>query len=313
MRLAHEQYLQGQERHFRLLIAAQIAYFTLLFGFLVYTGNWPTPTQIAIALFLLALMTARPLRFLRDWSPFVFLLLSYEALRGLSDGLVAGTSVQFPIRADRELFGVLPTHYLQDRLWDPENIQWYDYVAAFVHPLHFVLPLGVAFGFWMSNSRHYWRFVGSYALLTYAGLVTYILYPMAPPWYAAEAGAIAPVERILDQVLWRHSVSQPLGFVYENFNPNPVAAMPSLHAAFPVLVFLVAVHLRPRWGWLTAAYPAVMDFALVYMGEHYVVDIFAGTIYGVVAFLVVWVLPGRIAAWRGTSPDGEQPAPGPSG
>lgn len=301
----HQQYLQGQERHFRILLAVQVAYFLLLFAFLIYTRNWPSPTQIAIAFFLFAVVTARPLRFLRDWAPFIFLLLSYEALRGISDGLVAGTSVHFPINVDRKLFvdtnilGSLPTHFLQENLWNPNNLRWYDYMAAYVHPLHFILPLGLAFVFWLRGGGLYWRFVGSYTLLTYAGLVTYILYPMAPPWYAANVlGEIPPVERVLDQVLFAHGVSMPIHFVYENFNPNPVAAMPSLHAAFPVLVLCVALHLNWRWGWVAAIYPIVMNFSLVYMGEHYVIDLMAGTVYGVAAYAAVWLMPGYASRWR---------------
>jgi membrane-associated phospholipid phosphatase len=298
-------YLGSQDRHFRILVGVQVAYFLLLFAVLILTQNWPTPDQIGIALFLFALITARPLRFLRDWFPFIFLVLSYEALRGLSDGLAGDAHIGFPIMVDSQLFGTIPTVYLQDHLWDPNHLHWYDYVAAFVHPLHFILPLALAFVLWMWSPRHYWRFVGSYLLLTYAGLVTYVLYPMAPPWYASDLGRIPHIETILGQVLWQHSASHPVVFIYDKFDPNPVAAMPSLHAAFPVLVFLVCLRLRPKWGWLSIVYPILMDFSVVYLGEHYVVDVIAGTLYGAAAYYTVWVLPDRWSRFRTRS----QPVP----
>lgn len=299
---ARSSYLGAQDRHFRVLIGVQVAYALLLFSFLIYTGNWPTPDQILIGFLLFALVAARPLHFLRDWFPFVFLILSYEALRGLGNGLVANTHIGFPIDFDERLFGGnLPTVWLQSHLWDPNHLHWYDYMAAFVHPLHFILPLAIAFAFWMKSRRLYWKFVGSYLLLTYAGLVTYVLYPMAPPWYASAMGRIPPVDTILGQVLWQHSVSHPLGFIYDKFDPNPVAAMPSLHAAFPVLVFLVCLKLKPKIGWLAIVYPLIMDFAIVYMGEHYVVDVLAGTLYGAASFAAVWVVPDWIRARRRVS------------
>jgi membrane-associated phospholipid phosphatase len=285
-------------RHRRALLIVQIAYFALLGGALLYTGNWPTPDQIGLALFAFAILMARPLAFLRDWAPFVLLILSYEALRGNADGLIANVHIGFPITMDRAMFGTLPTVWLQDHLWDPNHITWYDYVAAFMHPMHFLVPLAVAFIFWMRNNRLYWTFVSSYLLLTYAGFATYVLYPMAPPWYAADIGRIPHVETILGEVLWRNSVSHPIVFVYSHFDPNPVAAMPSLHAAFPVLIWLICWKLKPKWGWLAIAYPLLMDFAVVYMGEHYVTDCIAGTIYGAAAFYICWVLPGQVKAWR---------------
>ena len=298
-------YLGSQDRHFRLLVVVQVAYFGLLFVVLILTQNWPTPDQIAIALFVFALITARPLRFLRDWFPFIFLVLSYEALRGLSNGLTGDAHIGFPITVDQHLFGTVPTVYLQDHLWDPNHLHWYDYVAAFVHPLHFILPLALAFVLWMKSPRHYWRFVGSYLLLTYSGLVTYVLYPMAPPWYASDLGRIPHVNTILGQVLWQHSASHPVVFIYDHFDPNPVAAMPSLHAAFPVLVFLVCLKLQPKWGWLTLVYPLLMDFSVVYLGEHYVIDVIAGSVYGAASFYFVWVFPGQWSRLRART----EPAP----
>jgi len=68
--------------------------------------------------------------------------------------------------------------------------------------------------------------------------------------------------------LWR-----PL---YDFLGGNPFAAMPSLHFATSVMAahVLTEVGLGPgAFGW---AYAASLGFALVYLGEHYVVDLMAG-------------------------------------
>ncbi|MFC5175926.1 phosphatase PAP2 family protein [Nocardioides taihuensis] len=58
---------------------------------------------------------------------------------------------------------------------------------------------------------------------------------------------------------------------------NEVAAMPSLHAGIACLVALYGVQrLRSPWRWLLLAYPLLMGLALVYDGEHYVVDVVCG-------------------------------------
>lgn len=279
---------------------APLLYVAVVGGWLVYTRNWPTSDEIALSLFALAAATGRGLGFLRDWSPFILLVLAYEALRGFADDLGARVHVQFPIHADRTLFfGHLPTNYLQAHLWDPHHLHWYDYISAYLHTAHFVVPLAFAFSLWLRNRHLYWKFVASYLLLTYAGFVTYMLFPMAPPWWASNAGAIPHVDTILNTVLSQHTVSHPIALAYRFFDSNPVAAMPSLHAAFPVLTWLVVWKLVPRWGWLAVAYPLAVAFAVVYMGEHYVVDVLAGWLYGASAFAAVWVVPERWRRWRG--------------
>jgi membrane-associated phospholipid phosphatase len=69
---------------------------------------------------------------------------------------------------------------------------------------------------------------------------------------------------------------------------NPVAAMPSLHTAFATIIALfIAARLRSRWRWLCALYPLAMGCALVYLGEHYVVDLLAGVVYALAVHLLI--------------------------
>lgn len=275
-------------RSYKILLTLQLAYAALLAGWLVYTHTWPAPDIVALAFLAFAFLAARGLRFLRDWSPFILLLLGYIALTGITTGLVPHVHEQFPINADKWLFhGSLPTTFLQAKLWNPQHIRWYDYAAVILYPMHFVVPLVVAFVFWMWKKRLYWKFVGSYLLLSYAGFVTYVLYPMAPPWWAANDGRIAAVIPIMDNVKWG-SVANPIVLATQYFRPNPVAAMPSIHAAFPVLVWLVLWRVWPKWGWATVVYPLGMAFSVVYLGEHYVIDCIAGWLYAVVAYFIVW-------------------------
>jgi membrane-associated phospholipid phosphatase len=57
---------------------------------------------------------------------------------------------------------------------------------------------------------------------------------------------------------------------------NPIAAMPSIHFAFTFLLVWVAMDSGRRWSLLAWFYAISMGTALVYLGEHYVVDVFVG-------------------------------------
>jgi hypothetical protein len=52
--------------------------------------------------------------------------------------------------------------------------------------------------------------------------------------------------------------------------------MPSLHFATATMGALLLAETGPAAGALGAAYAAVLGFALVYLGEHYVVDLVGG-------------------------------------
>ncbi len=281
-------YVDRQDRHRRLLLAIQLLYALLLGAWFIYSHTWPAPDMIAICLLAFAFLAARGLSFLRDWSPFVLLLLGYIALTGVAGGLAAHAHIAFPINLDRWLFrGALPTTFLQQQLWDPDRVHWYDYLATSLYPMHFVVPLVLAFAFWMLRRPLYWRFVISYLLLSYAGFVTYVLYPMAPPWWAADHGWLPVPADILGTIHYGN-LPNPVVTATQFFQPNAVAAMPSLHAAFPFLVWLVLWRTWPRWGWSAVLYPLGMAFSVVYLGEHYVTDVLAGWLYALVAYYLVW-------------------------
>ena len=74
--------------------------------------------------------------------------------------------------------------------------------------------------------------------------------------------------------------------IYHNFNPNAVAAMPSLHAAYPFLVLLYALRFFKKKGLFFIPYVLGVWFSLVYLGEHYFVDVVAGAIYAVIFYFI---------------------------
>jgi hypothetical protein len=120
-------------------------------------------------------------------------------------------------------------------------------------------------------------------LLSYTGLLTYILLPAAPPWYAAWNGTI---DETVERNIGSGWAVIGLRFASTWFNDvradaNAVAALPSLHAGFALLVTVglwpVVRHWLPRI--LLVAFPLAMGVTLVYSGEHYVVDVLLGFAY----------------------------------
>jgi membrane-associated phospholipid phosphatase len=78
---------------------------------------------------------------------------------------------------------------------------------------------------------------------------------------------------------------------------NIVAALPSLHAAWPVIALLVIrKHRLPRWLFVSQALLVLgVVFAIVYTGEHYLVDAVVGCVY---AFAAWWLLHAALRSGR---------------
>jgi hypothetical protein len=64
--------------------------------------------------------------------------------------------------------------------------------------------------------------------------------------------------------------------IYSVLGGNPLAAMPSLHFATSAMAASLLAESDPLAGTVGTAYAAVLGFALVYLGEHYVVDLLGG-------------------------------------
>jgi hypothetical protein len=243
----------------------------------------------------------RVVRLLVEWLPVVALLLAYDATRGLADGLGMPVHVTEPAGVDRWLGGgVLPTVRLQQSL----DADWWKGLAALVYGSHFVVTPLLLCVLWIRDRQLWGRYVRLVLALSAAGLVTYVLYPAAPPWLAAKEGLVEPIRRLsatgCDVLGLPHAGAL---LTASQGQVNQVAAVPSLHTAFAVLTCLVLLPVA-RQAWQRAAlvgYGLLMPLVLVWAGEHYVIDTLLGAGYAVA--VVVLAAPGRRALERpGRSP-----------
>lgn len=222
------------------------------------------------------------------WSPLSLILAAYALAHWvnapLSTGggsgvnlLGMGVHVSGPADADRALFGVVPSVWLQQRLVDGDP-HWYDGLAALVYVTHFVTIPAVTALAWFRRRRLFAPWIVSVITFTVVGMAGYVLFPAAPPWLASQLGEVPALDRISD-LGWGFLHLDAVGWLTDSGQAasNPVAAMPSLHAGAALLVVLFLwTDAGTVWRMLMASYVLVMGVVLVYTGEHYVVDVLAG-------------------------------------
>jgi membrane-associated phospholipid phosphatase len=293
--------------------AAAIAYFVALIWIVITsgvpTGRIPLMTIIVVGLGITCIGRGwRALvQVILDWLPFTLVLMVYDLSRGLAHSVGMPLQERDVARLEAWLFGgTVPTVWLQQHFYSPTSVHWYDALATLVYTTHFLATPILAAVLWLRDRAMWLAYISRVIVLSIAGLITYVLFPESPPWMASQDGVIGPVARLSARGwIWLHaSHVQTLLANAQRDGSNPVAAMPSLHTAFATLVALfVAARLRSRWRWLLALYPVAMGLALVYLGEHYVLDVAAGVIYALIVHLLITRWERRRASAKARTAD----------
>ncbi len=222
-------------------------------------------------------------RFAKDWIPFLIVFMSYEAMNGLV-GKISGLNLHNgPYNLELTLFGArIPSVIFQQYLATPVL----NYIGAFFYTIYFFVPTIFGFVVWRESHNDYWKYLVSLGVLTYSSLVTFLVYPVAPPWLNPAVTGQG-VTRILTS-----SVDKTIGVpvyktVYEFLGSNLYAAFPSMHSALTFLIFLFAFKIWRLKALPVLVIPVGTWFSAIYLGEHYVVDILGGIAYATIAFVAV--------------------------
>jgi hypothetical protein len=268
--------------------------YALGLGAMIWTrGLYLTPDRYFVILLVPALCLGVARRYVRDFAPFILLMLLYEELRGVAH-IVSPHPYYMPqLDLERALFGgAVPTIWLQKELWHGHLELWQEALAVLIH-LHFIVPPTLLFLVWLRDRARYFRFAAAILVVSYAGALGFALFPAAPPWMAAHAGLIPHLVRIDELPLGPSQLSGAShSLLYRWMLGNNAAAIPSLHAAYALIVLLICLSLSRWLGLLAVPYAVLMWFAIVLFGEHYVVDAIIGVGFALAAWAFVgWLLP----------------------
>ncbi len=239
--------------------------------------GWGLFTTVAVLLVPVGRVRSALLSFV----PYAAVWFIFSVLRSFADETVLAQTTNTSVwHLERWLFGgQLPTITLQDRFFDASHLRIQDYFLTGIHWSYFIVPHIVAVRIWHRDPRMFRQYLGAMTLLLGTGLCIYFLVPSDPPWLSPDpvnSPAAVQVQRVMDPVGNRVG-----GGLYDASykvigESNPIAAMPSIHMAITWLLVFIGNRAGRRWRILALIYAACMATALVYLGEHYVVDVVVG-------------------------------------
>jgi membrane-associated phospholipid phosphatase len=208
---------------------------------------------------------------------------SYEMPHDDPERLAGRARFRYPIVADRVLgLGVLPTVRLQRGFAAPGKINRFERVLVLCHWIWFLVPHGsLAYVLIRRGDQFPGAAARMYAVFD-VGAVFYWAIPTAPPWWAAGQGRIEDSQRVrVRRMMIEYGPEfwgdlwEPL---YDFLGGNPLAAMPSLHFATSLMGAHLLSDVGPVAGAVGWGYAIALGLALVYLGEHYLVDLIGGAV-----------------------------------
>jgi membrane-associated phospholipid phosphatase len=237
---------------------------------------------VAVSLGLLYVVGRREATF-RLWAVYVLGFLLFAHLRSVADETGIPVRFDYVVGLEQALFaGTTPTLWLQQRLYGGE-IGAAEIATVAVYTSYLLVPHLVALTLWWRRPALFGRYAAALLGTAYLGLAVSFAVPTAPPWLAGQSGRLPFVSRIVQDLT---DGVDPTIYArgYEPVGVNPVSAMPSLHMAMTVLVLLAAWRGPQAVRIAGLLYALGMGFALVYAGEHYVVDLVAGAAVAALAW-----------------------------
>jgi membrane-associated phospholipid phosphatase len=214
---------------------------------------------------------------LQMWGYFM----AYEMPNDDPEALAARVHVQYPIDVDRVIgLGRVPSQRLQQTFSTPGTINRFERLLVWSHWVWFPVP-HVALLYVLVRRPDRFPAAAARVYATFdLGAVVYSLVPTAPPWWAGLQGYLGPEDPLPVRRMMREYGEQFWGehwdFLFEALGGNPLAAMPSMHFASSIMAARALEEVGPVSAAVGWTYAGTLGLALVYLGEHYAVDLIAG-------------------------------------
>ena len=212
---------------------------------------------------------------LRDWFPFLFILLMYYSLWGDATLLMVTTDRdQALIALDQRLFGFQASLVLQ-RMISPAMTAW----MAFAYFYHIVnIPLVACFLYvWRPRAR-FREMMSGLMVVSFFGLLGYLLVPAIGPMYTLRNQYTVP----LHQAMW--VFNREVDFM--DFARIRRDVFPSLHVAISFVVWLYAYRNSKKLFWILSPLVLSLWLSTLYLRYHYLIDVVAALILAPLCYLL---------------------------
>jgi hypothetical protein len=272
---------KGVTRKAALVVAAlSVGYLLLSYLLVGFKSDQLVLVGLANLLYFASAVTRK---FITGFSIFIVFWVLYDYMKAFPNYWFNPVHIQDLYEAEKAVFGIRDGAAVltPNEFWLQQSNSFLDVMSGFFYLTWIPVPLAFAAFLFFWNRRQFVYFSLTFLLVNLLGFVVYYLYPAAPPWYvqlhgfdfiAATPGNTAELAKF--DAFFNVTIFNSL---YAK-GSNVFAAMPSLHSAYPLIVFYYA--LRNNLGVVAKVFFGIITagiwFAAVYTSHHYVLDVLAG-------------------------------------
>lgn len=232
-------------------------------------------------------------RFILGFSIFIIFWIIYDSMRIIPNYEVSTVHIQEPYEFEKILFGI----NVNGNLLTPNeyfyifNNKILDFLSGFFYINWMPIPIGFGIYLYLKEKPLFLEYSLVFLLVNLLGFAIYYLYPAAPPWYVEIYGfdlQIGISGNRAGLVRFDELVGVPIFESIYNKNANVLAAIPSLHAAYPVIVLFFAI--KKRLSIIAIVlfiiFMSGIWFSAVYSGHHYIIDVLLGVILALITLII---------------------------
>ncbi len=214
-------------------------------------------------------------RIVRDWFPFLVILLMYYSLWGKATLLlVTHDRDAMLLRWDYWMFGTEPTVWMQ-RIISPPLTAW----MQFSYTFHlYVIPIVGCFIYILRPRARFREMMCGLVVISFVGILGYLIVPAIGPMYTLHSVYTVPL-------------SQPLAVFNRQIQFIDLARVtrdcfPSLHVGISFVVWLYAWRNSKALFWILSPFILSLWLSTVYLRFHYAVDCLAGFVLAPLCYLL---------------------------
>jgi membrane-associated phospholipid phosphatase len=210
---------------------------------------------------------------IRDWFPFLVILLMYYSLWGDATLMLVTTDRDTALMAiDQRLFGFQASLVLQ-RIISPGLTAYMD-CAYFYHIIN--IPLVACFIYAFRDRARFREMMSGLMVVSFLGLLGYLLVPAIGPIYTLRNQYTVPLR--LSGWVFNREVD------FMDFARIRRDVFPSLHVAISFVVWLYAYRNSKRLFWILSPLVLSLWFSTIYLRYHYLIDVVAGLILAPISY-----------------------------
>lgn len=226
---------------------------------------------------ILTAVGGKALAFLGLFFPVMLTGISYDYFR-LAAPLRGAIHVADIYAAELALFGI---EGMVPALWFASHTHAaVDLVTGLSYILYLYVPMGMAIALFFVDRERMLAVGLAFFFTNVIGMIIYLAYPAAPPWYVDQYGLgpanLEALPSAAGAVRFDHLLGVDYFVTFYERSANVFGAVPSLHVAYPASTAMALAPLGKRWWLPVAIFTAVVAFAAVYLQHHYVLDLVAG-------------------------------------